>query len=244
MLGRQDIFEHFAAQIRSGRVAVGSKLPTEKQISEQFGVSRSTVQAAMTRLAEVGLVRRYAGRGTFACRGDSDMRMKVDLDIHNIQSFESEIAVRGDTVSYRLLSFAVTQPSERAASRLDLAPQTEVYALHRSRHIGADCIGLEMRYFAPDLPMDLPMSALLSKGLHAILRDDLGVVIGRIDAALRAACATKEEAQALDLDPGAPLLVRSHTLYGIDERPLVHGESSYVEPFSFRYSATVREENE
>lgn len=240
MQGRQDIFDHFATEIRSGKVAVGSKMPTEKQIAEQFGVSRSTVQAAMTRLAEEGLVRRYAGRGTFACREDSDMRMKVDLDIHNIQSFETEAALRGDTVSYRLLSFELRPVSARAALRLGVEKQDKVFALSRTRHIGEACIGIELRYFSPRLAMDLPMSSLLHKGLHSILRDDLGAEIGRIDAALRATVATAEEAQALGVMTGAPLLVRSHTIYDIEDRPLVHGESSYVEEFSFRYSATVR----
>lgn len=240
MRGRQGIYDHFAAEIRSGRVCVGAKMPTEKQIAEDFGVSRSTVQAAMTRLAEDGLVRRYAGKGTFACREDSDMHMKVDLDIHNIQSFESEVALRGDTVTYRLLSFATVPVPVRAAQRLGVAAGTQVFALHRTRHIGDACIGMELRYFSPDLEMTLPMAALLTKGLHAMLSEDMGLEIGRIDAALRAALADGGQAQALGIVPGAPLLVRSHTLYGIDDAALVHGESHYVEPFAFRYSATVR----
>lgn len=51
--------------IRRGQHAPGAQLPTEKQLSEQFGVNRHTVRQAMNRLAETGLVSIEQGRGMF-----------------------------------------------------------------------------------------------------------------------------------------------------------------------------------
>lgn len=237
---RQRIYDYLAGQIRSGRVKPGDRMPTEKEIGEKFRVSRSTVQSVMSRLAHEGLVRRFAGRGTFACRGHDEMRVGVNLDIHNIQPFESEIAVTGEHVTYRLISFSRVVAPEHAARKLGIDAGTYVYALHRLRLVDGHFIGKEMRYFAPSVVLDVPATALGTEGVHDLLRDHLGLKVGRIEAALRAIVATESDAAYLGIDVQSPLLVRSHTLFDLEDRVILHGESAYVEPFSFRYTARLR----
>ena len=60
------IHDHFIEQIRQGVFADGKRLPTEAEIAEEFGVSRATVQFAMSRLVWEGWIDRFPGRGTFA----------------------------------------------------------------------------------------------------------------------------------------------------------------------------------
>ncbi len=50
--------------IEAGRYPISSLLPTEAQLSEQFGMSRHTVREAIRRLQEAGLVTRQQGVGT------------------------------------------------------------------------------------------------------------------------------------------------------------------------------------
>ncbi len=66
--------------IGAGRYVVGSLLPTETELCEQFGVSRHTVREALRRLREMGLVSRHQGIGTRvrAARGDSRYVQSVD----------------------------------------------------------------------------------------------------------------------------------------------------------------------
>ncbi len=49
-------------------VAAGSRLPTERALADRFGVSRSTVRAALSRLEARGDVVRRVGSGTYAAR--------------------------------------------------------------------------------------------------------------------------------------------------------------------------------
>jgi DNA-binding GntR family transcriptional regulator len=51
-------------EIEMGRYPVGSLMPTEREISSQYNVSRSTVREAIRRLQAAGLVSRRAGVGT------------------------------------------------------------------------------------------------------------------------------------------------------------------------------------
>lgn len=58
------VAQELASAIRSGRYGVGSLLPTEMELCEQFGTSRPTVRLALKELQGMGLVSRRKGVGT------------------------------------------------------------------------------------------------------------------------------------------------------------------------------------
>lgn len=58
------IVDALIADIRSGRVAVGDRLPGELELLQRFGVSRHTVREALRRIEELGLIGRHQGIGT------------------------------------------------------------------------------------------------------------------------------------------------------------------------------------
>ncbi|MBS0292695.1 MAG: FadR family transcriptional regulator [Proteobacteria bacterium] len=56
-----------ATEIRSGRLALGDRLPTETALATQFAVSRTVVREAVSRLKSLGLVDSRQGSGVFVC---------------------------------------------------------------------------------------------------------------------------------------------------------------------------------
>ncbi|MGW5456842.1 FadR/GntR family transcriptional regulator [Nocardia sp. NPDC003979] len=59
-----DVFEQIAEQVLGGELAVGSSLPSERQLAEALGVSRPGVREALQRLAAAGLVSVRQGEAT------------------------------------------------------------------------------------------------------------------------------------------------------------------------------------
>jgi len=59
------VAEKLAAEIRRGGLAPGDKLPTEARLALQFGVSRTVVREAVSRLKSLGLVDSRQGSGVF-----------------------------------------------------------------------------------------------------------------------------------------------------------------------------------
>ena len=53
------------ARISAGQLPLGSRLPTERRLAEQYGVSLITVRQALASLADDSMIRRERGRGTF-----------------------------------------------------------------------------------------------------------------------------------------------------------------------------------
>jgi DNA-binding FadR family transcriptional regulator len=92
-----------AAQIRGGELRPGQKLPTEAQAVNRFGVSRTVVREALSRLQAAGLVETRHGVGTFvAARRESGLRADA-----------AEIATVVDLLA--MLELRISVESEAAA---------------------------------------------------------------------------------------------------------------------------------
>ncbi len=61
----QDISNKMLSEIRSGRYALGDKLPSHTDLIEKYGVSLTTIRQAIADLEKRGVVRREHGRGCF-----------------------------------------------------------------------------------------------------------------------------------------------------------------------------------
>jgi GntR family transcriptional repressor for pyruvate dehydrogenase complex len=73
-LGDQ-VYEALAEQIADGRYPVGSRLPSELDLSKQFGVSRPVLRQALGRLRAEGLVTARQGAGNFVRRRNESRRL-------------------------------------------------------------------------------------------------------------------------------------------------------------------------
>ena len=65
----QQIVEQIELRFVTGELKVGDQLPSERELAEQFGVSRIAVREAVKALREKGLVEIRPGRGTFITNG-------------------------------------------------------------------------------------------------------------------------------------------------------------------------------
>ncbi len=76
---------HVAASLRSqilaGDIGVGQKLPTESQLTEAFGVSRTVIREAVANLAADGLVESRQGAGIFVCERPAMAFASITQDI-------------------------------------------------------------------------------------------------------------------------------------------------------------------
>jgi GntR family transcriptional repressor for pyruvate dehydrogenase complex len=80
------LYEHIVRQIEDsitrGVLKAGDQLPAERELAQQFGVSRTAVREAVRVLSEKGLVEAYSGRGTFVTNGTTQaIRQSLDLMI-------------------------------------------------------------------------------------------------------------------------------------------------------------------
>lgn len=74
------IVSQIEKRIEAGDLKVGDRLPSERELAEQFAVSRTAVREAVKALRQKGLVEIRPGRGTFITNGTSDsVRSSLDM---------------------------------------------------------------------------------------------------------------------------------------------------------------------
>lgn len=75
----EQIVQQIEESVRKGALKPGDQLPAERDLAQQFGVSRTAVREAIKTLHEKGLVEALPGRGTFITNGTShSMRQSLD----------------------------------------------------------------------------------------------------------------------------------------------------------------------
>jgi GntR family transcriptional repressor for pyruvate dehydrogenase complex len=75
----EQIVQQIEDSVLKGTLKEGDQLPAERELAQQFGVSRTAVREAIKALHEKGLVDAFPGRGTFIANGNSNsMRQSLD----------------------------------------------------------------------------------------------------------------------------------------------------------------------
>jgi GntR family histidine utilization transcriptional repressor len=142
------IREFINNKISSNVWPVGSKIPTEMVLTEQFGVSRMTVNKAIRDLVTAGLLKRTARVGTFVCQN------KMESPLIDIRNIADEIRQRGKQYSSQVLTQLTLHADPQTAIRLGVPLDTPIY-FSEIVHLEDDSpLQLEMRWvnpsFAPD----------------------------------------------------------------------------------------------
>jgi GntR family transcriptional repressor for pyruvate dehydrogenase complex len=145
---------HAASALRSailrGDHPVGSKLPGERELSAQLGVSRATLRAAITRLQGEGLLRAVHGSGTVVLdvRETGGIEMMAHMAAVDSLTSGDPVALLADLMELRrtLAVEAIGLAAERCTAGELLALRSHVSVQHGLR-------GEPERYIASDLAL-------------------------------------------------------------------------------------------
>ncbi|MGQ1840251.1 GntR family transcriptional regulator [Kocuria turfanensis] len=183
--------------IRSGELPAGASVPTERELAEQYGVSRATVQRALTDMAQAGLVIRRRRAGTVVAGGGAGANLLrfTDLMAHGPE-------LEG---SHRVLGAQVV-PAESAGEDLPgVDPEEPVIHIRR---IKDDAHGVPVAVESAVIPFSVA-PRLLQEDLGPLTTlayfHRTGVPVSRSRLYITPMVAGEAEADALAIEPGAPL---------------------------------------
>jgi GntR family transcriptional regulator len=227
------IQEHLRSDIAAGRFVDGDKLPSEAQLARTFRTTRGTVRHALSRLEYEGLIQREAGRGTFA----TPSRVQSRIDTRFYQSFEEQVSAQGAAISLRVIEFAQHSAPEGIAQVLRVLTGAQIHRLRRLRCVDGELVGYEDRWMLSELGRRVQPAALKTDSAIALVSAALRAPLGQIEVFVQASAATAEVAKILELRKGAPVLVRAHTFYDRNRRPVLTGQAVYRgDRYQFAYA--------
>jgi len=174
----------------------GTPAPSERELVQKFGVARMTVRQAMDALVAEGLLERIPGRGTFVA--------KPRNQVGRLLSYTAEMQRRGLLAESQTILARREQAGPGVARALDLTEGDAVIHWKRLRRADGSPMCVEDAYLNEVL-----LPGFLQSGMPTSLYHSLAMRGMRptwAEDSVTADLPTHEEAQALEIAPGTPVL--------------------------------------
>jgi len=207
-----ELLEH---EIVDGRWNPGYRLPSESELCRHFGLSRTTIRQALSRLEQEGLISRRKGQGTFV----AESRPRSWLLQSSAGFFEEEVERMGRSVT-SVVRRTVVRGSlpPWAVAALGLAG-AEGGTLERVRSIDGLVAMVNVNHLPPGLAeLVLPLRDP-NESLYQRLRERAGVEAAGGRRMLEAVRAEEGLATLLEVPVGAPLVFIESVTWDANLRP-------------------------
>ena len=215
------IAERIKEQVALGDLAAGDQLPPERELCDQFGVSRMTVRQAVTYLAKQGVLDVRPGVGTFIAQP------KLTYDALHLLGFSEEMARSGAVAESLVLEQSLVVPAARVASKLRLDPNETVVQIVRLRRVNQEPMLLETSMIRAAIVPDLEQVDLAQNSLYELLERRYGLRLQRSHQTVEVVIANEYEQQLFGLRSGAAMILLEGATYDADEQPIEYFKAIY-----------------
>lgn len=200
-----EIREWIEHEIQSGRLSIGDRLPTERELMEQFDVSRNPVQTAMSKLVETGLVQRRRGSGTIVA--STGLRSSL-LRVLHASTDGPEVEGAHRIVSTRVIA-AESHPlsADLFTAGTPVAEIVRIKLDSTGTGIAVERCLVDLT-FAPDI-LNQDLAVLTTAAYYS----SIGIDQFHASSVLSAAPLSEDDAEQLDLDTTTPVVRQVRTLH-------------------------------
>jgi len=215
------IAEGLIEQIESGLLSPGERLPAERELSGKLGVNRLTLRRALSVLESQGLIKRVHGIGTFVAES------KIDRPMDVVFRFTRGMQKRGFTPDAKVISCEVTIVEASLARDLALPLSSQAYHILRLRSINHEPVLLEAYTIPVNRFPGLDRFDLETRSIYEVMEVEYGITIARARQSFEPVVASKFEADLLNIEVGAPLMLERRLSFDHDEKPVEYGKDRY-----------------
>lgn len=210
------IFLQLREEITSGERTYGSRMPTEQELSAQFGVSRITARRALDELAENQLVERRRRVGTHVIFRPPAKPLQGNIE----QALESLLNF-GRATQVRLIEAGEVPAKPPIDEALEVRVGSPVLRVVRVRWLDGQPLGHFVSWIPADIGKQMTRSRLKSTPMLTLI-EEAGVEIGSANQTISATLADAAVSASLEVDIGSPILRVSRTVLDVNKRPVQH----------------------
>lgn len=189
-------------EIESGKYPVGSQLPTEFDLCEQFGVSRATAREAVKRLVHMGLVARQPRVGsTVLARAAAAAYRQSTAEVGDLYQYATDTTLV-------IESAETCRLGEAQAAMLEARPGQTWLRLQGRRHakVRREPICLTELWLHPAFRSIRGIMGPLKGAVHAAVEEQFGEVVATVEQEIRAVALTRPQAVDLQAPSRSPAL--------------------------------------
>ena len=215
MLKYEAIAKELRDDIVNGVYSPGQQLALEKEMCEQYGVSRITIKRAVDELVKQGLVVKRRGSGTFV-KSLEDQDVKELGMANQFNGFAATF--QGRDVGTQVLKFDIVHPEKEVAAKLQITEDDFIYDIIRVRSLDGEPIVVEYTQMPIQRIPGLKRH-VLENSIYSFIEGDLKLKIQSAHRTVRAVMPTEEEKKELDIKGVLPLLEVTQVAFLDDGRP-------------------------
>jgi GntR family transcriptional regulator len=156
-------------RISTGTLPPHSRVSSERELSEQYGISRMTARQALAELIQEGRLYTSAGKGTFVAEP------KIQQNVQSLTSFTEEMRSRGLSPETQLLRREVVPATPTMAHSLRITEGTPIVCIERLRLADHEPLAIETACLYFDDAHRL-LELGVGESLYAVLRREFGII--------------------------------------------------------------------
>ncbi|MEI7671868.1 MAG: GntR family transcriptional regulator [Deltaproteobacteria bacterium] len=210
----RQIIEALTTEIQECRLKPYDRLPSEKELCEQWGASRSTVRKAMDQLADRGNILRVPGKGSFVSFP------KISHNASQVLSFSEKMKAQGLDVVTKLIRGEIIEPTEEIMAALQLSKMERVLKIQRLRIVKGEPLALQTAFMPANICGELMKADLESESLNYLLREKCNIQLLRSDILIEAPILSTTERQLLGNPHAAVFLAVVGLTFNQHDKPI------------------------
>jgi GntR family transcriptional regulator len=231
----QKLADDIREAITAGTYPPNTRLPSESELAERYGVSRGTVRQAFAALRADGVIASRRGARRVVIGGT-----RVQ-SFGELLSFSRWARALGEVPSGQVIELERRAAAPAEAERLALDPDAPVYSLIRLRLLSGKPVMVERAVY-PDQIGVLVAGLDLERDSITERLEELGIVFADAEHVIDAIGATEQEARWLGVAAASPLLRERRLTTDLSARPVEWSDDRYLgsaTAFSVRNSVAV-----
>lgn len=209
--------DQIRSQIDARVLEPGELLPSEAELCNIFGVSRTVVRQALQELEYEGLIYRRRGKGSFV----AEPKVYEHL-VQKLTGFHQDMVEQGHEVVNRVLRLERVPASAEVARFLELAPESQVIVVERLRLVDGKAINFSVSIVPFARCPQLLEADLTRQSLYAFLEQASGQRIMRGRRTIEAILPQQSIADLLETEVESPVFKITNTCYLADGTPIEH----------------------
>lgn len=176
-------------------------LPSERELAEIYGVSRTTVRLAMQELEHLGFIYKKHGKGTFVSSISDSI-----LNLTGAYSFTEQMQSMGKKPETIILDFTVIESNKYFSENLGIYKGSKIIKIKRLRLADGEPMMLERTYLPYKRFESLTSEMLEQKPMYDIFLDTYNEKIKSAEEEFYASIVSKKDAENLKVPDGSAAL--------------------------------------
>ncbi len=199
-------------KIKSGEFINGSQLPSERELSDKYGVSRMTARNALTQLVDSGYAYRLIGKGTFVSYPN------IERDFIKLSGFSQMLKSKGIKPSNKIVKSGVIEANKKIALLLETTIGTKVYEIVRIRYGNNIPLALEHSYLPINLFENLLKYDFEKQSLYEVIEEKYKYRLKYSKQWIKITTLNKSESEILNVKQNTPAFLLESISYDMDEK--------------------------